>query len=413
VSGGKALGLFEGVGIETESMIVDAGTLDVRPLADEVLRAEGGAFDDVERGSIAWSNELVLHVLEMKTNGPAATFAGLAAHFEENVARLHALLAPHGARLLGGGMHPWMDPARERRLWPHGYGEVYAAFDRIFDCRGHGWANLQSVHLNLPFAGDAEFGRLHAAARVLLPVIPALAAASPVAEGRVTGSCDTRLDHYRENSRRVPSVSGLVIPERVYTRRDYEERILGAIYADLAPLDPGGILRDEWANARGAIARFDRSALEIRLVDSQECPRADLAVAAAVTGAARGLVEERLSPFREHSLPPEAALAPILAACVRGGSRTRIGDAAFLGLLGWKGAVPCAAGDLWAHLVETTFDLAPGATELRPVLASVLRGGTLAERLLDALGPEPRRGDLDRVYRRLADCMRDGTVFQA
>ena len=54
-------------------------------------------------------------------------------------------------------MHPWMDP-RAASLWPHEYGEVYAAYDRIFDCRRHGWANLQSVHLNLPFADEREFG---------------------------------------------------------------------------------------------------------------------------------------------------------------------------------------------------------------------------------------------------------------
>ena len=50
---------------------------------------------------------------------------------------------------------------------------MYEAYDRIFDCRGHGWANLQAVHLNLPFSGDEEFGRLHAAIRLVLPIMPA------------------------------------------------------------------------------------------------------------------------------------------------------------------------------------------------------------------------------------------------
>ncbi len=413
MSGGARLGLFEAVGIEVESAIVDAATLDVRPLADEVLREEGGSFDDVERGAVAWSNELVLHCIEMKTNGPARTFAGLAAAFEESVARLHAILGPRGARLLGTGMHPWMDPGREKRLWPHGNGEIYAAFDRIFDCRGHGWANLQSVHLNLPFADDAGFGRLHAAVRVLLPVLPALAASSPAADGRLTGLMDTRLEHYRLNSRRVPSVTGLVVPERVSTRAEYEERILGRIYADMAPLDPGGVLRDEWANARGAIARFDRDAVEIRLLDAQECPRADLAVAAAVTGAVRALVEERLSPFAEHSLPPEEELAPILLACGKDGGRTAIADRGYLRLLGWKGPIPCTGRDLWGHLAGAGFGLVPGAGELRPTLDAVLRNGTLAERIVAALGPAPGRAGLERVYRRLADCMRDGRVFES
>jgi hypothetical protein len=91
---------------------------------------------------------------------------------------------------------------------------VYEAFDRIFDCRGHGWANLQSAHLNLPFSDAEEFGRLHAAIRLLLPILPALAASSPVMDGRLTGRVDSRLDVYRHNARRVPQVSGRVVPER-------------------------------------------------------------------------------------------------------------------------------------------------------------------------------------------------------
>ena len=71
------------------------------------------------------------------------------------------------------------------RLWPHENREVYDAFDRIFSCKGHGWANLQSMHINLPFADDAEFGRLHAAIRFLMPLMPGLTASSPVMDGVV------------------------------------------------------------------------------------------------------------------------------------------------------------------------------------------------------------------------------------
>src|SRR5690606_34786160 len=129
---------------------------------------------------------------------------------------------------------------------------------------------------------DAEFARLHAAIRPVLPLLPALAASSPVVDGHATGTLDNRLAVYAENCRRVPSVSGAVVPEPVYSRADYETGLLGRIYRDLAPLDPAGTLRHEWVNARGAIARFDRSAIEIRLLDTQECPAADIAVAALV-----------------------------------------------------------------------------------------------------------------------------------
>ena len=43
--------------------------------------------------------------------------------------------------------------------------------------------NIQAVHLTLPFRGASEFGRLMAACRVVLPLLPALAASSPFVEG--------------------------------------------------------------------------------------------------------------------------------------------------------------------------------------------------------------------------------------
>src|SRR2546421_126116 len=119
------------------------------------------------------------------------------------------------------GLHPWMDPARDMRLGPHEGSEIYETFNRIFGCRGHGWANLQSVHVNLPFADDEEFGRLHAAIRLILPIVPALAASSPFVEGRATGMLDNRLAVHGSNSSRVPSIAGRVVPEPVFSIQRY------------------------------------------------------------------------------------------------------------------------------------------------------------------------------------------------
>ncbi|MFH0793725.1 MAG: glutamate--cysteine ligase, partial [bacterium] len=58
-------------------MIVNRETLDVLPVTDEVLRAVSGRYEsEVEQGALAWSNELVLHVIELKTNGPAKSLKG-------------------------------------------------------------------------------------------------------------------------------------------------------------------------------------------------------------------------------------------------------------------------------------------------------------------------------------------------
>jgi gamma-glutamyl:cysteine ligase YbdK (ATP-grasp superfamily) len=406
------LRLFEGVGIEIELMIVDAATLDVRPIADELLRAVGGGYDlEVAVGALAWSNELALHLVELKTNGPVRDLRGMGATFQEHVGRVNALLAPMGARLLPGGMHPWMDPARELRLWPHDQETIYRTFDRIFDCRGHGWANLQSMHVNLPFGDDEEFGRLHAAIRLVLPILPALAASSPFVEGRETGFLDTRLEVYRHNADRVPSVAGRIVPEQIFTRADYEDVLLHTIYQDLAPHDPEGVLREEWVNARGAIARFDRSAIEIRVLDTQECARADIAVAGAVGAVVRALVEERWIPFREQASWDEERLAAILLEVAQSGDRTGLLDPAYLKAMGQTRTSMCTAGALWEHLVDSVVSRDPAFPEWEAPLDQILRYGCLARRILTAVGMHPSRETLRSVYGDLADCLAEGRLF--
>jgi len=308
-------------------------------------------------------------------------------------------------------MHPWMDPERELRLWPHEQNVIYETFDRIFDCRGHGWANLQSVHLNLPFADDEEFGRLHAAIRLVMAIVPALAASSPFADGRATGLMDTRLEAYRHNARRVPSVTGRVVPERVYTRAGYETRLLGTIYAALAPLDPEGVLRHEWVNARGCIARFDRMAIELRVVDVQESPAADLAVVAAISGAVRALAEKPGSDLDAQRAWPEEPLEAIMLECIRDADRARVTDPAYLQALGYPGSAPCTARELWLHLIEHACDRR-STPEVDAFLRAYRDEGCLARRIAGAVGDVISRERLRAVYGELADCLAEGRIFR-
>jgi gamma-glutamyl:cysteine ligase YbdK (ATP-grasp superfamily) len=277
-----------------------------------------------------------------------------------------------GARLMPGAMHPWMDPDRETRLWPYQNQDIYQAYDRIFDSRGHGWSNLQSMHVNLPFAGDDEFARLHAAIRLVLPLIPALAASSPYADGRDTGYADYRMHVYTHNADRMPSIAGLVVPETVRSQADYEARILQPMYDDIAALDPDHVLRYEWLNSRGAIARFDRDAIEIRVIDTQEHPGADLAVATAVVDVTRRL-------YANGDL----------------GAQQEIATEARL-----------SAADIWRGLLQP---LMAGQDQAwwRSPLETILRQGTLSRRLRDAIARE----GMTHACRRLCDCLEQGHAF--
>lgn len=405
------LALFEGVGLELEYMIVGSDDLNVRAITDEVLHEVTGAYEqEAQFGVIGWSNELALHVIEIKNVEPVARLDELPALFKEQVDRINQLLSKHGAQLLPTAMHPWMDPYTEFKLWPHGDRTIYATLDRIFDCRGHGWANLQSVHLNLPFANDDEFATLHAAIRMVLPLIPALAASSPFADGRFSGSLDTRLESYRTNAARVPSVAGSVIPEAVFSRQGYEAELLQRIYKDLAPHDPEGVLRHEWVNSRGCIARFDRMAIEIRLTDVQECPQADVAIAAVITAAVRAMAEERWCSREAQQAWHEDDLAPLLAATTHDAERAVISNGQYLASFGVN-ARGLAAGELWQHLIETTVAKQPGYAQWEPTLRLIQQEGCLARRILSSATQEPTRDGLVQTYHELGRCLATGELF--
>lgn len=406
--------LFDAIGIELEYMIVDRDTLDVRPICDELFRlAAGENACDVEpdgpEGVVSWSNELALHVVELKTQRPATSLEDLANTFQDHVRRVDALLEPMNARLLPTAMHPWMDPNHETRLWPHENNEIYRAYDRIFGCKGHGWGNLQSTHINLPFANDDEFGRLHAALRLVLPILPALAASSPIVDGAWSPISCHRMEVYRTNSKRVPMMAGLVVPEPVFTRADYEQQILGKLYDQLLPLDPEGVLRHEFANARGAMARFDRGAIEIRVLDIQECPQADIAIAALIVEVVRAIVDERWQGYDDQKRASTDALHGVLLDTIRYADRTRIRERAILDVFGIQSGMVWGA-DLWKHLLEQVI---PDHPQWTPLLRRMLNTGTLANRIGRYVRRFPTKHELHGIYAELADCLHNGELFRA
>lgn len=399
---------FAGYGIELEYMIVDRHDLSARPLADRLLRdVDGQIANEVEHGALAWSNELVMHVVELKTNGPAAGLDGLDGLFHASVVEINRRLHEHGAQLLPTAMHPLFDPDRETRLWPHGQNEIYAAYDRIFGCRGHGWSNLQSMHINLPFHDDEEFRRLHAAIRVVLPLIPALAASSPLEQGRPAAWLDNRLRYYRDNQRLIPEISGRVIPEAVAGIDEYRRCILEPMYRAIAPHDRDRILADDWLNSRAAIARFERQTIEIRIVDLQESPRADLAIAEAVVGLVRLLYDESLAGYEQQQAIDTSILAEQLWRTAEFGGEALCDNPAYLRLLGQTGARSGQA--LWRALLGRVA-LSQGASR---TLNEMLGRGTLAEAIVRRLGKEPAQESIIDCYREIAQCLVDQRLFQS
>ena len=413
--------IWERFGVEMEFMIVDRETLQVLPRADIPLGKDkdGNQLSDVEYDDIGLSNELVSHVLEFKCAHPKSTFDGLGKRFFHEIRRANKKLEKIGAMLLPSAAHPFMDPA-EMQLWPYDCNDIYQTYDRIFNCKGHGWANLQSTHLNLSFDGDDEFGELHAAIRLLLPLIPAIAASSPYLDSKYTGFKDARIEVYRHNQDKVPEIAGLVIPEKAYTYDEYNTQIFDKVKKAIAPYDPEHLLNHFFLNSRGAIARFDRGAIEIRLVDIQESPNADIAIVEMEVATLKAIANGRLfkpaagcapvtaKTYREMLRDFDTArLSEMLTQTSRDAENTVIDWPEFLAVFGMRGK--CTAGELWKHV----FDIVKGdLTEVsRNVMEQMLARGTLSSALYRALGDAPSRKDFVTEYKKLADCLAHNRLY--
>jgi carboxylate-amine ligase len=161
-------------------------------------------------------------------------------------------------------------------------------------------------------------------------------------------------------------------------------------------------------NSRGAIARFDRHAIEIRVIDIQECPQADMAVAEAVIAAVRSLTDEATIPLSEQQAWPEDLLADIFLRVVRDGEQAVIGDADYLAAMGIRER-RMTAGAVWRILAERNSDrIAP---EYQPALRRILTEGTLARRLVLRLGSRPDLDALMKAYRQLAACLAENRLW--
>ena len=401
--------LFEVYGIELEYMLVQNSDLKVNPIVDKLLTRKNGTLtSDIENGKIEWSNELVSHVVEIKTNGPTNDLENLDKLFAENVKEINELLEESDTRLLPTASHPFMDPHTETHLWPHHYSKIYALYNRIFDCNGHGWGNVQSMHINLPFFDDAEFEKLHAAVRILLPIIPGLAASSPVLDAEFTGFKDARMHYYKTNQKEIPHMTGKVIPEQVFNKSDYYKTIFEPITEAIKPFDTENILDHHFLNSRGAISRFDRNAIEIRVIDVQENPSADIAIAAFIIEVLKLLVSEELVSLEDQKSWHEDDLFLIFDDVIKNAENTLITDKKYLAIFDLEKEADVKT--IWKKLFEKV--KAKLSVDQQKHIEFILQNGSLATRILKALRNDFELENIKKVYSRLAECLQENRMFR-
>jgi len=359
------------VGTEHEFSINDAA-FHPAPVSDTIIRSICGRFEDeIAFGDVKLGKELQKSVLEFVPRNHAETIGALEHQLVRGLAKFHHIFKDR-YRLLGLGMHPTLT-LDQTAVWNHDEGEYYAAYNRLFSIRQHGWLNVQAFQVNLSYASEEDLLVLYNRTRQVLPFLVAVSASSPMVESRLTGSMDNRLLFYRENQKEIPAICNRIIPPEIRSVAEYhaaQEEVFAELRARNA-----GILCEEWLNSAGMIVRFSRKCLEIKALDEQECIRSDMAVCAF----ARSLLR-----CPRPGLPADReTLLALLEDAIRGGTAELRPELERLYGLAWEHAtdderlyLPLVRERIGTgSLAERIRDAVEGGTDIRdllPVLSSCL-----------------------------------------
>jgi glutathione synthase/RimK-type ligase-like ATP-grasp enzyme/gamma-glutamyl:cysteine ligase YbdK (ATP-grasp superfamily) len=400
---------FSVAGMELEYAVVDENLEPVSHLEAAFRAIAGRSVSEVDFGGVAFSNEIADHVFEVKTPLPSRSLARAEEALVTGVRRFAEVLDEgFGARLLPTGMHPWFDPVRGR-LWRRSGARIYQAYSRIFDLGTHGWMNVHAAHLNLPMGRGPEAVAMYNASALVIPYLPALAASSPMHDGRLQPAEDSRMEWIFRHQAKVPESQGEILPEFVLNLTDYRRRILQPMYRALEAYPGSEVLRHDFFNARGAVLKFSRRALEIRAIDMQECVRMDIAIAVFVRSLLRYYTRKLLAG--KLDLPPRQILLGDFRATIRSASGAyvvapHLGDQVSRDDEGRAPVRECLRNLL--SVAEKT--VRKDEAEYLPLVAAVIEQGSLAEAIRARLQPhadDPAalRDATRMVYGELADCL--------
>jgi gamma-glutamyl:cysteine ligase YbdK (ATP-grasp superfamily) len=391
---------LEVLGPEHEFSIVDE-QLRALPIVDRVIKDfHGRIVNFVELPTFTFGKELQLHVMEVKPNEPFRSPKVFEETMQESILTLDDFLErKYQASLLGTGMHPLMR-LEDTGIWPHRHRQIYEAMSRIFNLEQHGWLNIQSFQLNLPYGNEEDAVSLHNALAAVCAYLPAIAASSPIYEGKVGENVDNRLQFYATNQREVPSIVGDVVPEYTSSLRQYKREIIEKYSYDLATAGAERyLLHKDWVNSRGMIIRFDRKALEIRVMDEQECVKSDVALSCFIRALTRGLLEEK------SDLLPHDVLVKDFKAIIKAGLNAKVsypnGD---------------TARKICKHMYSTAWKNASDEEKIYlPIILKRIEQGNLSEIINERIKRKAQKTDhkqaIRSIYLRLAKNLRDNQPY--
>jgi carboxylate-amine ligase len=391
---------LEVLGPEHEFSIVDE-QLNAMPIVDKIIKDFNGRIVNfVETPTFTFGKELQLHVMELKPNEPFKSPKVFEETMQNAVLTLWDFLeSKYEVHLLGTGMHPLMR-LKDARIWPHRHRQIYQAMSRIFNLKQHGWLNIQSFQLNLPYSNEKDAITLNNTLATLCAYLPAITASSPIYEGKLGRDIDNRLHFYMMNQKEVPSVTGDVVPEYVSSLKQYRKEIIEKYSSDMAKAGADRyLLHKDWINSRGVIFRFDRKAIEIRVMDEQECIKSDVALSCFVRAVLRGQLTG------EPKLLPHEALVKDFNSVLKNGSEVKVSHP--------NGQT---AQQVCQYLLRTAWKNASDEEKsYLPIIQERIEHGSLSEIVRERVREKNQKTDFKeaviQVYSGLAKSLRDNQPY--
>ena len=284
---------LERLGPEHEFSIVDED-LRPQPIVDKIIKQLAGRIkNDVTLSNIIFGKELQAHVAEFKGDAPFASPSAFEETMYHGVIEVLQILDRFGVKFLGLGMHPTLSLS-EAKVWSHRDRGIHAALDKVFGLGQHGWLNIQSFQLNLSYFNETEAVRAYNILTTIVPYLPAISASSPIYDSKFGEYADNRLYFYKTNQKQVPSITGEIVPEYIDSFKTYCDLTIRKYSKDLVEINASPCLVNKsWINSRGAVIRFERKAIEIRVMDEQECIKSDVALSCFIRALLRGLMKQR------------------------------------------------------------------------------------------------------------------------
>jgi hypothetical protein len=234
-------------------------------------------------------------------------------------------------------------------------------------------------------------------------------------DGVIQPSVDNRMEWIFRHQAAVPESQGDILPEPIASLSDYRRRILQPMYQALEAHPGGDVLKRDFFNARGAVLKSGRRALEIRVIDMQECVQLDIAIAVFVRSLLRHYSRQYMTG--RTALPPRKILLEDFRATVRCGSAARV-VAPQLGDEVERDADGRASARDTLRALSRIAQRTVRRDEARylDLVSRMIEAGTLSERIRDRLTPlagdaEQFRSATRNLYRELSDCLIDNTPW--